>query len=252
MTRVTRRSKFAAIPNAAMRDERLSIEARGLLALMMGMGDNWTFRGSDLMKRCGVGKEKYQGMVRNLKECGYLEIEYKQAKDGKMDGFEYTIIDAPDGLKTRQAVQPPDEEPGNLRTPTLKNTNNKTPTPKGADLFSAESETKKQDQTSDLIEEGFKDFWDNIWPRHERKAGKADCRKVYDQACRGKHPKAEKIAPADLNEATRRYIASVKDRQFLKGPLPWLRAPGWEPFIGTAAPSKPMSYAARLLAGQAR
>ena len=124
------------------------------------------------------------------------------------------------------------------------------------DLFSAESEGQEQEQPLDLIEEGFQEFWADIWPRHERKAGKADCRKVYAQACRGKHPKADKIAPSDLNAAARRFIASVKDKQYLPGPLPWLRKPGWEPFIagpdGSAPPGKPMSYAQRLLAGQAR
>lgn len=124
------------------------------------------------------------------------------------------------------------------------------------DLFSEETEGQKPDQTEDLIEEGFTEFWANIWPRHERKAGKADCRKVYDQACRGKHPKADKIAPAELNAAARRFIASVKDKQYLPGPLPWLRKPGWEPFIsgpdGAPPSGKPMSYAQRLLAGQAR
>ncbi len=126
------------------------------------------------------------------------------------------------------------------------------PNPQGGDgLFSEESETKKPDPTESLIEEGFSEFWNDIWPRHERKAGKADCRKVYDQACRGKHPKTDKIAPADLNAATKRFIASVKDKQFLPGPLPWLRKPGWEPYIGDAAPKRD-SYAARLLRGDAR
>lgn len=46
--------------------------------------------------------------------------------------------------------------------------------------------------------------------------GKADCRKLYRKSCRGQHPKADAIAPAALNAATRRYIASVTDLQFLK------------------------------------
>ena len=125
-----------------------------------------------------------------------------------------------------------------------------------SDLFSDNSELKNQDQTNEQIESGFKEFWDDIWPRHERKAGRTDCLKVYKQACQGKHAKSEKISAADLNSATRRFVASVKDKQYLPGPLPWLRKPGWEPFIGgpdgSPPPGKPMSYAQRILAGQAR
>ncbi|GLO70320.1 hypothetical protein MACH17_18370 [Phaeobacter inhibens] len=105
------------------------------------------------------------------------------------------------------------------------------------DLFSAGNETDQQDETSkaknDLadIDSAFDEFWGEIWPSHARKAGRADCLKVYRQACTGKHPKADKISPRALNEATKAYIASVRDPQYLKGPLPWLRQPGWEPFV---------------------
>lgn len=118
------------------------------------------------------------------------------------------------------------------------------------DLFSAETEVCDESQTPDQIEEGFEQFWSEIWPSHQRKAGKADCRKVYRQACTGKHPKADKVLPADLNMATRRYIASVKDREYLKAPLAWLRLPGWEPFLGQSDPQKPMTYAQKVLAAQ--
>lgn len=264
MTQVTRRTNFAAIPNEAMRDERISMEARGLLALMMGMGDRWVFRSKDLMKRSCAGKDKYQRMIRELKDAGYLIVHPKQGDGGKLDGFEYEIIDTPASRETRSAVDPVGGKPGPLRTPTDKNTNNKTPTPEGADLFGDKTEAEKEAEARVEAEQifkaeinaGFEVFWTEIWPRHERKAGKEDCRKVYQQACLGKHKKSPKISVDDLNAATRRYIASVKDRQYLKAPLPWLRKPGWEPFIsgpdGAPPSGKPMSYAQRLLAGQAR
>ena len=144
-----------------------------------------------------------------------------------------------------QKVAPlPDSKPDNKQTPI---------SPEGNDLFSENPEPCKNTQTVDPIETGFNEFWETIWPKHQRKTGEADCKKVYRQACVGKHPKAKKIAPADLNAATKRYIASVTDRQFLKGPLPWLRLPGWEAFIGADAPDtdKPLSYAQKVLRARA-
>lgn len=105
------------------------------------------------------------------------------------------------------------------------------------DLFSANEETESQAEKPDSISEGFKEFWEQIWPSHKRKTGRKDCEKVYRSACQGKHPKAEKIEPAELNRCARAYIASVRDLEYLKGTLAWLRLPGWEPFMqqGSAA-----------------
>jgi hypothetical protein len=118
----------------------------------------------------------------------------------------------------------PDSKPDNKQDPH---------TPKGADLFSENSKPENQSKPDEEIEAGFKEFWEDIWPRHVRKTGKADCLKVYTQACEGKHPKSDKLSPQHLNRAARAYIASVRDPQFIKGTLPWLRLPGWEPFLGS-------------------
>ena len=109
---------------------------------------------------------------------------------------------------------------------------NNPPNPQGGTgLFSELEDQTEPDRTEELISEGFEEFWKDIWPSHSRKNQKADCFKVYAKACKGEHKKAEAISPAALNNAARRYIASVTDLQFLKGPLPWLNAPGWEAFM---------------------
>jgi hypothetical protein len=99
------------------------------------------------------------------------------------------------------------------------------------DLFSADDQTESQADGPDQIEEGFKEFWAEIWPSHKRKAGKSDCEKVYRSACVGQHKKADQIDPPELNRCARAYITSVRDLEYLKAPLAWLRQPGWEPFM---------------------
>lgn len=120
----------------------------------------------------------------------------------------------------------------------------------GDDLFgSGASEQSPCSANVDLIKDGFDKFWAMIWPVHFRKSGKTDCFKVYRSACDGDHPKSEKISPEALNDATRHYIASVKDMQYLSGPLPWLRKPGWEPFLDGGGPSGgggELTYAQRV------
>lgn len=104
--------------------------------------------------------------------------------------------------------------------------------PEGADLFSENKTPESTKKNDSEIEEGFNTFW-NEWPKHKRKTGKADCAKVYRAACEGRHPKADgKLEPDQINRAAQSYVASLKgDLTYLKGPLPWLRLPGWEPFL---------------------
>lgn len=83
----------------------------------------------------------------------------------------------------------------------------------------------------DEISVQFEAFWKDVWPQHFRKKGKKDCERVYRAACEGKHKKADRIKPADLNRYASEHIKSMgSDLQFLQGPLVWLRAPGWEPY----------------------
>ncbi|WP_121633613.1 helix-turn-helix domain-containing protein [Tropicibacter alexandrii] len=223
-----------------MRDTTISIEARGLLALMMGMGDDWTYRMSDLMKRCQVGKDKYQRMIRELKAAGYLEVVPVKSDSGKMDGFDYVIHDEPACRENRQAVETPTGEQGDLRKPSSKKTNNKTPIPPEGDLIGDSGNQDQVKDQTDPIDEGFTQFWAS-WPSHKRKAGKVDCAKKYRKACEGTHPKADKIDPETLNRCAAAYVADLRREgkldQFLKAPLAWLNQPGWEPFLETSTPT---------------
>lgn len=151
------------------------------------------------------------------------------------------LLHLPDKARTLA----PEGEPLPDSKPDIKHT----PIPPGGfSLFSEKEERGTDLEGSDPVEEGFKEFWNQIWPAHKRKTGKVDCAKVYRAACEGRHKKADAISPTTLNRCARAYIASVKDVEFLKGPLPWLRLPGWEPFLNAAPERKPLTYAQKVLA----
>lgn len=230
---VKRRSGYTSVPNAVMADTRLSIEARGLLALLMTFKDGWVFRSSHLMKQCGVGRDKYYRMVGELKSLAYVIVVQNKTADGQFLNSHWEINDSPCPEKP-DTGEPESGKPAHLReTNSVRETKGKNPpNPQGDDVLFPELEQQTPpDRTEDLINEGFDEFWKDIWPAHSRKNQKADCLKVYSKACKGEHKKADAISPAALNKAARRYIASVTDLQFLKGPLPWLNAPGWEAFM---------------------
>lgn len=242
--RVRRRSGYTSVPNSVMADTRLSIEARGLIALLMTFKEGWVFRVSHIQKQCGVGREKYYRMINELKSAGYISITKTKGKSGKFEGADWEIFDHPEDQPCAgnpTSVEPYYGKPDHIReTNSVRETKDKNPhTPKGDELFSSAEmgEGEKIIASAEKhIAESFEEWWGDIWPAHPRKAGKADCLKLYRKICLGKYEKAEHISPLELNRATRAYIASVNDRQYLKAPLPWLRKPGFEPFLENDVP----------------
>lgn len=86
---------YAAIPNAAMRDERISIEARGLLALLMTYADDWTFVVDHLQQVAGCGRDKMRGMLKELEAAGYVIRQVLRGEGGHLAGTEWMIVDDP-------------------------------------------------------------------------------------------------------------------------------------------------------------
>lgn len=124
--------QYAAIPNAAMRDDSLSIEARGLLALMMTYADEWVFQVRHLQKVCACGRDRLQKMLRELKQAGYVQRVPNRSADGKVSGSTWVINDEPhrepentvvgstESLKSRPPEKPTAGKSAPLRKPTSK------------------------------------------------------------------------------------------------------------------------------------
>ena len=79
------------VSNAAARDMSISLEARGMLVILLSMPDERTFRRSHLMKLAGVGKDKYHRIMRELKDAGYLEVAPTRDESGTFTGSSWVI-----------------------------------------------------------------------------------------------------------------------------------------------------------------
>ncbi len=127
--------KYAAIPNDAMRDTRLSAEARGTLALLMTYSDDWHFHRDKLMELLNVGRDKFQKIMKELADCGYVELVTMRSEKGHLTGTTWIIRDDPEpsteslktrssdateSLKNRRPVFPTAGESAPLRRTTLK------------------------------------------------------------------------------------------------------------------------------------
>ncbi|GGD30802.1 hypothetical protein [Sinisalibacter lacisalsi] len=127
--------RYAAIPNAVMRDENLSIEARGMLALLMTYADDWEFHSPHLMRVAGVKPDRFQRIMRELTAAGFVTREpIRCSETGKLFGTRWIIHDEPDSdrepentvigdtenRKNRPLVKPTAGKSGPIRRPRRK------------------------------------------------------------------------------------------------------------------------------------
>ena len=133
---------------AVAQDQRLSLEARGLYAMMMSLPDNWDYSVGGLATVAGCGKDKIRRLLDQLEEVGYL-LREQQRKGGKFCGNVYVLQSyAPpssgntDNGNSRRRQTPPTRKTvdGKPDTNYISNKENNTPIPPKGD----EGEKKKK------------------------------------------------------------------------------------------------------------
>lgn len=84
---------FVVLFRSAAQDERLSLEARGLFALMVSLPENWSYTVAGLAKKAGCGREKARRLLQELQTVGYLVREQSHDGGGKFSGSVYVLQD---------------------------------------------------------------------------------------------------------------------------------------------------------------
>lgn len=101
-----RHKPYAQIGNAMLRDQRMSIEARGALAMILTYPSDWTISLAWLCHQAGVGRDKARGMIREMEAAGYCIRKRRREKGGTLGGYEFIFTDEPGAL-----AQPAPENP---------------------------------------------------------------------------------------------------------------------------------------------
>lgn len=106
---------YTQIPNAFLRDGRLSLRARGLLAQIMSHRAEWRITIESLVRDNPEGRDAMRKAIAELKECGYLVVRARQDNLGRFDGQDYALTDpfipgTTELLKTRSTEEPPSGE----------------------------------------------------------------------------------------------------------------------------------------------
>lgn len=88
-----RKKGFVVLFRSAAQDDRLSLEARGLFALMVSLPENWSYTVAGLAKKAGCGREKARRLLQELQTVGYLVREQSHDDGGKFSRAVYVLQD---------------------------------------------------------------------------------------------------------------------------------------------------------------
>ena len=88
-----RKKGFVVLFREVAQDGRLSLEARGLFALMASLPENWEYTVSGLAVKAGCGREKVRRLLKELQTVGYLIREQSHGEGGKFGGNVYVLQD---------------------------------------------------------------------------------------------------------------------------------------------------------------
>lgn len=167
MNKVSRvkNDNFTVISNVFLQDKRLSIKAKGFLAVVMGLPSDWEFTINGVCSIIKEGKTAIYNVIDELKEYGYCNVITCRDDKGRISGNDYTFYEEPQ-VEKQEEDYPRMENPNMDNQPQLNTYNIK-------DLFDKE---KKEDKSSkkksrsafdvreDLsyVEEAFAQIW-NEW-----------------------------------------------------------------------------------------
>lgn len=124
-----KRTYYAQVSNVALRDETLSLKAKGLLAIIESYLtlDGFVLYKDFLLSKSTDGECSFRGAWKELKDHGYL-IQYKyKDEETKRFYYEYEVCDNPQGENHLMAQKPHVEFPHVEKLPYGKATSGKPP-----------------------------------------------------------------------------------------------------------------------------
>ena len=131
-----RKQSFTVLYKSAIEDKRLPLDARGLLAIMVGLPEGWQYSVKGLAAYVGVSKDTIRRLLGKLEDVGYLTREQTHDENGHFAGNVYVLQDeAPplsentDNGETRQREKPSSGFPTQINTKRTKDKKKQTPIP---------------------------------------------------------------------------------------------------------------------------
>lgn len=191
---------YTQIPNAWVRDTRLSLKAIGLLAQLMSHTPGWSMSIRSLAKANGTGFDTIKSAVEELEKAGYLirSDNQKRTENGTFADYDWTTVDP-------------------YRNPVTAESRHGETVHKEEHILKEKQESKNKERVNP------QSLFDEFWKEYPRRIDKADALKAFKSAL-------NRATFEDILAGTIRFAndPNLPEKQFIKYPARWLRADAWE------------------------
>lgn len=179
--RVSKDKNYTTINNTGLRDERLTWKAKGILAYILSLPDDWVFYMEEVAKHSKDGIASLKAGMKELKECGYVKRFPIKGEDGKIHRWETIIYEVPQvekplvenlPVESLQVENLPVENQlllsTNILSTNILSTNN------------TNSPQKKGPRKN--VSEGYSEDFENLWKTYPKKIDKKQGYKSFNAA----------------------------------------------------------------------
>ncbi len=135
--RIERTRGYTVMSNHHLRNEKLSLKAKGLLSMMLSLPENWNYTTRGLAAICKEGVDAIGGALRELETAGYIVRHQLRDRHGRISDTEYVIYEQPQPKKPD--TPSPDTDAPDTENPYME----KPDTEKPAELNIEKSNTQK-------------------------------------------------------------------------------------------------------------
>ena len=135
--RIERTRDYTVMSNHHLRNEKLSLKAKGLLSMMLSLPDDWNYTTRGLAKICKEGVDAIGAALRELEKAGYIVRHQLRDRQGRISDTEYVIYEQPQSRKPD--MPQPDTASPDTENPYM----DKPDTEKPAELNIEKSNTQK-------------------------------------------------------------------------------------------------------------
>lgn len=84
---------YTQMANEFLKDTRLSWKAKGIIAYVQMLPDDWVLNMRDLTNRATDGRDSLYSGIKELEQYGYCEKQMRRNPDGTIAGYAYEICD---------------------------------------------------------------------------------------------------------------------------------------------------------------
>lgn len=200
--RTQKKENYVVLDKGFLNNKDLSWQAKGLLAYMLSLPNDWRFNVTDLKNRSQNGRDATKRIIKELEEQGYIHKE--QSRDsGKFGKVDFVVHETP--LTGNPLTDNPlTENPTLLSNKELSNKN-----------------TNNADSGAEITER-----FEHIWQHYPNKKGKANALKTYKRLVK------DGIRDEDIIKGIKSYtrycLANRTDKQYMKHGSTFFNERAWE------------------------